>query len=74
MPPRRPGRQELADARDGLTRSERIVLTTLAELSRERPGSPVPTAMLHGRVVERLDLSVAELIAILRRLGIDAPG
>ena len=58
----------LPDVRDGLTHVERVVLRTLAELQRERRGASVPTAMLYGRVVERVDLSVDELVAILRRL------
>lgn len=60
---------ELPDARDGLTRTERVVLVTLHEIQRELGGRSVPTAMLYGRVLERIDLSQAELQAILRRLG-----
>lgn len=60
---------ELPDARDGLTRAERVVLATLHELQRERGGRNVPTAMLYGAVVERLDMSVHELQRILVRLG-----
>ena len=60
---------ELPDVRDGLTRAERIVLTTLHELQRERGDRDVPTAMLYGAVVERLDMSVDELQRILVRLG-----
>lgn len=63
------GDDDLPDVRDGLTRAERIVLTTLAELHKERGGGNVPTAMLYGRVVEKLDLSVDDLQRILRRLG-----
>ena len=58
----------LPDARDGLTRVERIVLLTLAELQRERGDASVPTPMLHGRVVEKVDLSIEELVSILQRL------
>lgn len=60
--------EELPDARDGLTRLERIVLTELRALQAERHGNAAPTAMLYGRVVERIDCSVAELQAVLRRL------
>jgi hypothetical protein len=42
---------------------------TLAELERELHGRRVPTAMLYGRVVERVDMSVEELQRILQRLG-----
>lgn len=58
----------LPDARDGLTRVERIVLHTLWRLQRERNDANVPTAMLYGCVVEQVDVSVDELQGILRRL------
>jgi hypothetical protein len=68
MTPRRgPLPAELPDVRDGLTRAERIVLTVLCELQQERGGRDVPTAMLYGRVVERIDMSVPELQRILAR-------
>jgi hypothetical protein len=60
---------ELPDVRDGLTRTERVVLTTLNELTKERGGRSVPTMELWGRVVEKLDLSQAQLQAILSRLA-----
>lgn len=60
---------ELPDVRDGLTRTERIVLTTLQELQKAREGRSVPTMELWGRVVEQVDLSQAELQAILSRLA-----
>ena len=59
----------IPDARDGLTRKERIVLHTLRELEKELGDRAVKTAMLYGRVLERIDLSIDELQAILRRLG-----
>jgi hypothetical protein len=59
---------DIADARDGLTRKERIVLFTLYETQKERGDHNVPTAMLYGRVVERIDMSVGELQRILQRL------
>jgi hypothetical protein len=58
----------LPDARDGLTRIERIVLHVLHETQRERGGRDVPTVMLYGRVVERIDISVDELQRVLQRL------
>ncbi|HET6585189.1 MAG TPA: hypothetical protein VFG69_17145 [Nannocystaceae bacterium] len=58
----------LPDARDGLTRKERIVLFTLHEVQKERGDRNVPTAMLYGRVVERIDMSVDELQRSLPRL------
>ncbi len=58
----------IPDVRDGLTRAERVVLWQLRELQRERGDRNVPTAMLYGRVVEHLDLSVQELQRLLQRL------
>ena len=58
----------LPDARDGLTRKERVVLFTLQALQAERGDRFVPTAMLYGRVVERYDMSIAEMQSILQRL------
>ncbi len=58
----------IPDVRDGLTRVERVVLWQLHEAQRERPGRGVPTAMLYGRVVEHVDLSVDELQRVLQRL------
>ncbi len=59
----------LPDARDGLNRKERVVLYCLHQLQQEREGRNVPTAMLYGRVVELVDMSVEELQTILIRLG-----
>lgn len=56
------------DARDGLTRLERIILWQLREAQAERGGANVPTAMLYGRVVEHIDVSVAAFQAALQRL------
>jgi len=58
---------DLPDARDGLTRLERIILWQLAELQQERGGGAVPTAMLYGRVVEHIDVSVEELQRVLQK-------
>lgn len=59
---------DLPDVRDGLTKKERIVLYCLYEAERERGGRNVPTAMLYGRVVEHITISVDELQHILQRL------
>ncbi len=56
------------DVRDGLTRAERVVLVCLAECEKERHGRMVSTAMLYGRVVEHVNLSVPEFQRILQRL------
>lgn len=59
---------QLRDARDGLTRLERIILWQLREAERERGGASVPTAMLYGRVVEHVSVSVEEFQAALQHL------
>lgn len=61
-------RDDIPDVRDGLTRKERVVLWQLHVLQEERGGRNVPTAMLYGRVVEHVDMSVDELQGILQRL------
>ena len=66
---------DLPDVRDGLNRKERIVLYCLNELQTQRQGRNVPTAMLYGRVVEHVDMSVDELQAILQRfVGVHGGG
>jgi hypothetical protein len=62
-------RDILPDARDGLTRKERIVLHVLHETQRERGGRDVPTTMLWGRVCEHFYISPEDLSAMLARLG-----
>jgi hypothetical protein len=59
---------DLPDARDGLTRLERIILWQLNEAQKERGGQNVPTAMLYGRVVEHIDVSVEEFQRVLQKL------
>ena len=58
----------LPDARDGLTRLERIILLQLSEAQKELGRDSVPTALLYGRVVEHIDVSVEEFQAIVQRL------
>jgi hypothetical protein len=58
----------LPDARDGLTRLERIILWQLHEAQKELGRDSVPTALLYGRVVEHIDVSVEEFQAVLQRL------
>jgi hypothetical protein len=62
-------RDILPDARDGLSRKERIVLYVLHETQRERGGRNVPTTMLWGRVCEHFYISPEELSEMLARLG-----
>jgi hypothetical protein len=61
-------RDRIPDVRDGLTRVERIVLLTLQEAQAEKRGRNVPTAMLYGRVAERIDISQEEFMRVLTRL------
>ena len=60
---------ELTDARDGLTRKERVVLWVLSTTQGERGDRNVPLPLLYGRVIEHVDMSVAELQEIVARLG-----
>ncbi len=59
---------DLPDARDGLTRKERIVLWCLHNLQSERGPGHIPTSLLYGSVVEHIDLSVSEMQSILSRI------
>lgn len=60
---------ELPDARDGLTRKERVVLWVLAQVQAERGDRNVPLPLLYGRVLEHVDMSARELQEIVARLG-----
>ncbi|MFT5394736.1 MAG: hypothetical protein ACI8PT_004948 [Gammaproteobacteria bacterium] len=60
----------LPDVRDGLTRVQRVVLYEISRTSAETGRANVPTAMLYGRVLEHIDMSVDELQAVLRSLGV----
>ena len=60
---------DLPDARDGLTRKERVVLFVLSETQKELNGRNVPMPMLYGRVIEHIDMSQKELQEIVARLG-----
>ncbi len=58
----------LPDVRDGLTRIERVILYVLHQTQQELGGRNVPTAMLYGRVVEHVNISVDEFQRTLVRL------
>lgn len=58
----------IPDVRDGLTRVERVILHVLAQTQRELGDRNVPTAMLYGRVVEYVDMSVDEFQGVLARM------
>jgi hypothetical protein len=60
---------DLPDVRDGLTRKERVILYCLDQLQKERGGRNVPTAMLYGRVVEHLDMSMEEFQTAITQFG-----
>ena len=60
----------LPDVRDGLTRAQRIVMYEIYKAQQETGREFVPTVMLYGRVVEHINISEAELQAILQSLGV----
>jgi hypothetical protein len=62
------GEDELPDVRDGLSRLERVILWQLDLARRELGRASVPTALLYGRVVEHVDVSVERFQAALARL------
>ena len=66
-------RDDLPDARDGLTRLERIILWQLHEAQKERGDANVPSALLYGRVVEHIDVSIEEFQRVLQRLVLARP-
>jgi len=59
----------IPDARDGLTRKERIVLYCIHQAQKEFDGRNVPTATLYGRVLEHVNMTEQELQGILQRLS-----
>ena len=59
---------DLPDARDGLTRLERVILWQLQQAQRERGDASVPTALLYGRVVEHVSVSIEEFQRVLQKL------
>jgi hypothetical protein len=66
---RRTPYEDLADVRDGLTRLERVILVELARAEQELPGRHIATAMLYGRVVEHVNVGVAEFQRALGRVA-----
>jgi hypothetical protein len=60
---------DFPDARDGLTRKERVVLWVLRRAEGERRGRGVRAAMLYGRVIEHVDMSIEEFMHIVVRLS-----
>lgn len=63
-----PNYDNLPDVRDGLNRKERVILWVLHQTQKEMRGRNVPTAMLYGRTVEYIDMSIGEFQRILNRL------
>lgn len=61
--------QYILDARDGLNGKERVILYCLHEAQKEFPHRNVPTALLYGRVIEKLDMSQSEFQSILSRIA-----
>jgi len=61
---------KIPDVRDGLTRSQRVVLWQLRCAQQELGRESIPTALLYGRVVEHLSMSTDEFQRILQQLGV----
>jgi len=59
---------DLPDVRDGCTQLERAILRVLSEARAEFGDRPVPTALIYGRVVEYVNVDVAEFQRALARL------
>lgn len=57
----------LPDARDGLTRLDRVILYELSRAQEERGGRHVPSGELYGRVIEHLNVGVPEFQRALSR-------
>lgn len=66
--------EAIPDVRDGLTRTERLILYVLRQTQEELGGRNVPTVMLYGRVVEHVNMSERELHSYLDRLGVRGDG
>ncbi|MBT8147123.1 MAG: hypothetical protein KJN90_09735 [Gammaproteobacteria bacterium] len=58
----------IPDARDGLTRKQRIVLYCLQKTQQEFGDRNVPTITLYGRVIEHIDISQEEFQLLLNQL------
>jgi len=69
-------RDIIPDVRDGLTRVQRVVLHELDRARRDLGRESVPTVLLYGRVVERIDLSEDDFMSVLLSLGVagEPPG
>lgn len=59
----------IPDVRDGLTELERVVLFELYDLRKEYGERFIPTILLWGRVVEKLDCSQSDVQRVLTSLS-----
>ena len=59
----------MPDVRDGLTRVERVILFVMNEARAELGDRHIPVALIYGRVLEHIDISVSELQRVLARLS-----
>ena len=59
----------IPDARDGLTRKQRIILYCLQQTQKEFGDRNVPTITLYGRVIEHIDISQEEFQLLLNQLA-----
>lgn len=60
---------DIPDARDGLNRKQRIILTCLRKAQQELGGRNVPTILLYGRVIEHIDIGQDEFQRLLSTLA-----
>ncbi len=58
----------LPDVRDGLSRVDRVILSELERAQAESGDHPISSALLYGRVVQHVSLSVPEFQRALERL------
>lgn len=60
----------IPDVRDGLTRPQRLLLLTIAEVQAELGGRDAPSSMIYGRLIEKgVNVSPEEMQRMLARLG-----
>jgi hypothetical protein len=58
----------IPDVRDGLTEVERTVLAVIYDAKKEYGDRMVPTALLYGRVVEKIDFYLEDFKRTLTKI------
>ena len=59
---------DLPDARDGLTREQRVILHVMHTCKAEYGDRSVPSAVIYGRVCEQLPMSKRRFVKLLQQL------